>query len=379
MANSHAGIRQLKRWLLRHDIALVVIEATGKWHRHVHRSLVASAIPVAVADPYRVRRFAQAQGIFAKTDRATRASLALRMLRRVRAPAPQAAESRVGGSAAVGARASYDSARHRGAKFLKQQLGDESDASSQTPPPPPYARKRASGGPPPPLSRGRMKISNLVFATRLCARAMPRYSQASPSKYLPKEGRRSADRRIQRKPHLAMRRALCLFSSPACAEEERGRGAPPRARLSALHRGTSPRCYPQLGPGRASWNHRIQTGEPSPAPVQRAPRGPITRRTGRCPGRPRAWSRTAPAGTALAPLQGSSLETPFDERDSCIVTGTVTDVNRNVTTRFHASLRAQRSNPGRLAGRPSRTGLLRRFAPRNDECPLTRLPRSSRL
>jgi hypothetical protein len=31
---------------------------------------------------------------------------------------------------------------------------------------------------------------------------------------------------------------------------------------------------PQLGPGRASWNHRIQTGGPSPAPVQRAPRGP---------------------------------------------------------------------------------------------------------
>ena len=220
-----------------------------------------------------------------------------------------------------------------------------------------------------------MKISNLVFATRLCARAMPRYSQASPSKYLPKEGRRSADRRIQRKPHLAMRRALCLFSSPACAEEERGSALAFRRSTAALRRGVTL----ELGPGRASWNHRIQTGEPSPAPVQRAPRGPITRRTGRCPGRPRAWSRTAPAGTALAPLQGSSLETPFDERDSCIVTGTVTDVNRNVTTRFHASLRAQRSNPGRLAGRPSRTGLLRRFAPRNDECPLTRLPRSSRL
>ena len=31
---------------------------------------------------------------------------------------------------------------------------------------------------------------------------------------------------------------------------------------------------PQLGLGRASWNHRIQTGGPSPAPVQRAPRRP---------------------------------------------------------------------------------------------------------
>ena len=30
----------------------------------------------------------------------------------------------------------------------------------------------------------------------------------------------------------------------------------------------------QLGLGRASWNHRMQTGGPSPAPVQRAPRSP---------------------------------------------------------------------------------------------------------
>jgi hypothetical protein len=33
------------------------------------------------------------------------------------------------------------------------------------------------------------------FSRRDGARALPRYSQASPSKYLPKEGRRSADRR----------------------------------------------------------------------------------------------------------------------------------------------------------------------------------------
>ena len=30
----------------------------------------------------------------------------------------------------------------------------------------------------------------------------------------------------------------------------------------------------QLGLGRASWNHRMQTGGPSPTPVQRAPRSP---------------------------------------------------------------------------------------------------------
>jgi len=34
------------------------------------------------------------------------------------------------------------------------------------------------------------------------------------------------------------------------------------------------RDHSRLGPGRASWNHRMQTGGPSPAPVQRAPRSP---------------------------------------------------------------------------------------------------------
>lgn len=67
--NTCDGIRRLKRSLGRFDIALVVIEATGKWHRHVHRSLAVAGIPVAVVDPYRVRMFAKAQGILAKTDR----------------------------------------------------------------------------------------------------------------------------------------------------------------------------------------------------------------------------------------------------------------------------------------------------------------------
>ena len=57
--NTPEGIRRLKRWILRFELALVVIEATGKWHRLLHRSLHASAIPVSVTDPYRVRMFRQ--------------------------------------------------------------------------------------------------------------------------------------------------------------------------------------------------------------------------------------------------------------------------------------------------------------------------------
>lgn len=77
VANSLEGIRKLKRWLSGFAIALVVIEATGKWHRALRRSLDASAIPVAVVDPFRVRMFAKAQGIFAKTDRLDARVLAL--------------------------------------------------------------------------------------------------------------------------------------------------------------------------------------------------------------------------------------------------------------------------------------------------------------
>ena len=95
VANTREGIRQLKRWLRRFDLALVVIEATGKWHRQLWRSLFASAIPVAMIDPFRVRMFAKAQGIFAKTDRldaAVLARFAAIMTPAIRPPPPEVLE-----------------------------------------------------------------------------------------------------------------------------------------------------------------------------------------------------------------------------------------------------------------------------------------------
>lgn len=94
-ANAELGIRQLKRWLQRFDLALVVVEATGKWHRPARRSLHASGLPVAVVDPYRVRMFARAQGTFAKTDRLDArvlAQFAMVMNPTLRPPAPEALE-----------------------------------------------------------------------------------------------------------------------------------------------------------------------------------------------------------------------------------------------------------------------------------------------
>ena len=95
VANTSEGIRRLKRWLRRHNPRLVSIEATGKWHRELYRSLHASGIAVAVINPYRVRHFAKAAGVLDKTDRLDARVLAMfaaSMAPVPRTPAPSALE-----------------------------------------------------------------------------------------------------------------------------------------------------------------------------------------------------------------------------------------------------------------------------------------------
>src|SRR4051812_8216252 len=65
-ANTKEGIGKLKRWLQQFDLKVVIIEATGKWHRELFRSLHQSSVPAVVIDPYKARMFAQALGILAK-------------------------------------------------------------------------------------------------------------------------------------------------------------------------------------------------------------------------------------------------------------------------------------------------------------------------
>jgi transposase len=49
-------------------VALIVMEATGKLHRLAHRELSAAGFAVAVVNPYRSRKLADALGQLAKTD-----------------------------------------------------------------------------------------------------------------------------------------------------------------------------------------------------------------------------------------------------------------------------------------------------------------------
>lgn len=68
VANSREGLKRLKRELSAHKVALIVLEATGKFHREAHRNLHAAGFAVAIVNPLRSRLFAEATGQLAKTD-----------------------------------------------------------------------------------------------------------------------------------------------------------------------------------------------------------------------------------------------------------------------------------------------------------------------
>ena len=77
VSNNKQGLRQLGAELRGLGVALIVIEATGKLHRLAHRLLAKAGLPVAVINPYRSRKLADALGTLAKTDKIDARVLAL--------------------------------------------------------------------------------------------------------------------------------------------------------------------------------------------------------------------------------------------------------------------------------------------------------------
>jgi transposase len=67
--NDGSGIAAVVRELQAAPPTLVVLEATGPYHRDVTSALVTAGIPVAVVNPRQVRDFARSTGQLAKTDR----------------------------------------------------------------------------------------------------------------------------------------------------------------------------------------------------------------------------------------------------------------------------------------------------------------------
>ena len=68
-ANDGTNWRALGKWLRRLEVSRVVMEATGRYHRRVHRCLHDRGFEVVLFNPLRARRFAEGAGLLAKTDR----------------------------------------------------------------------------------------------------------------------------------------------------------------------------------------------------------------------------------------------------------------------------------------------------------------------
>jgi transposase len=69
LANNPTGHRELRKLLPASDACRIVLEATGGYERLLVADLVDAGYHVAVVNPRRVRDFARAMGLVAKTDR----------------------------------------------------------------------------------------------------------------------------------------------------------------------------------------------------------------------------------------------------------------------------------------------------------------------
>jgi transposase len=95
VANTHEGLKALKRRIAKLAVVSIVMEATAKNHRQPHRTLHAAGFAVAVVNPLRSRLFAEATGQLAKTDRLDARILAIlaeSIEPRTAAPVPVALE-----------------------------------------------------------------------------------------------------------------------------------------------------------------------------------------------------------------------------------------------------------------------------------------------
>jgi transposase len=75
-ANDKRGHGALIEWLAETPANRVVFEPTGPYHRAIERAFSASGAPFVKVNPRQARRFAEATGKLAKTDRLDAAMLA---------------------------------------------------------------------------------------------------------------------------------------------------------------------------------------------------------------------------------------------------------------------------------------------------------------
>jgi transposase len=68
-ARTPEGLERLGAFCRKHDVELVVMEATGGYEKQPFAWLWAQGIPAAIVNPRSVRQFAQAMGLLEKTDK----------------------------------------------------------------------------------------------------------------------------------------------------------------------------------------------------------------------------------------------------------------------------------------------------------------------
>ena len=68
-ANTNKGIEELIEKISKKVIELIVVEATGGYEYQLVVQMLQAGLPVALVNPTRIRRFAQASGKLAKTDK----------------------------------------------------------------------------------------------------------------------------------------------------------------------------------------------------------------------------------------------------------------------------------------------------------------------
>ena len=90
--NTARGIAQLLRWIGAEPVARIVYEPTNRYHRALEVLLAAAGLPPAPVNPRPARRFAQALGLQAKTDKIDARMLAemgLRLTPGLQVPSPK--------------------------------------------------------------------------------------------------------------------------------------------------------------------------------------------------------------------------------------------------------------------------------------------------
>jgi len=75
-ANDGRGFRALRDWIVGHGPSLIVFEASGVYHRQLESCLSAAGVSYSKVNPRQARRFAEATGKIAKTDKVDAAVLA---------------------------------------------------------------------------------------------------------------------------------------------------------------------------------------------------------------------------------------------------------------------------------------------------------------